>query len=270
MSVNGHQLLMTAGCRVYFKRASAGGTDYPLHDLGTITECSPTIETEKAEAYDTDGGVRTKLDETIIQIDETWAFTVQNLSPRLLAMALLGEDPEEWTRASTQVVDAVQPAADIHAGYLHQIKDSSGDPVYDITSVDAVKLNDDTGTTEDTDWEAVDLSRGLIRIIDGGSITDSEQIKVTYTPVAKSGLRTVKPQLGQKLEGQFEVWFSADNFGTEMVRRFSGVLSPAGASFGVDEYNTLQFEAAVTSDITDVASPAGTLTHAVGTSPNIS
>lgn len=139
MSVNGAQLLMRAGSRVYFKKTSVGSTHYPLVDLGAMTEdTTPSIETEKAETYDPDGGVNTLLNESVTKLTEKWQFSTKNVSLENLNMAFLGEEATVLARTADAETFVSQPVANVFAGRLLQICDSSGDAVRKITSVDAV------------------------------------------------------------------------------------------------------------------------------------
>jgi hypothetical protein len=139
MSVNGAQLLMRAGSRVYFKRASVGTTHYPLVDLGALSEdTTPSIETEKAETYDPDGGVNTLLNESVTKLTEKWQFSTKNVSLENLNMAFLGSPAADLARTADPVTFLAQPTANVHVGRLLQICDGNGDAVRKITSLQGV------------------------------------------------------------------------------------------------------------------------------------
>lgn len=269
MPITGSQDLWLTGARVIFKQDDVDSVEQPARDLGTIQSITPTVETETAECEDADGGVRKILARVVTKITETYDLELKNFSPENLSLLFLGKPPEDFTQTAVPQVDVDQPDGAI-LGHLYRVFDgplSTDERVHNLTSVDAVK--DSTGVTTfilNTDFEIFSLARGIIKILEGGAITPGDKLKLSFTPVAVSGLRLVKPQTSQTVEGNIEVYFGRENNANQTVRRARVSLVPTGTTFSVEEFSTFTLQATVLSEITE-SIPAGELLAIVGAIP---
>src|SRR5688572_8082154 len=58
--------------------------------IGNTPSLSLTIESESLDHFDSDGGVRTKDDSVLLQLNRTGAFVTDNIDPENVALFLLG------------------------------------------------------------------------------------------------------------------------------------------------------------------------------------
>lgn len=267
MGQSGFQDFWIAGSRVYFKRDDVDGNDQPLLDLGVVQSATPNFEITEVELKDADCGIRKTVARQVTDFTETYAVELSNFNPQNLSLLFLAEPPEDYTQSATQQVDVAQWEG--HKGYLLGIIDGNGDRVHALTSVDTVK--DSTGTTtyvEDTDYEIVDLDRGLIRIIEAGSMVEGDEPLITFTPTAISGLRLIRPQTEQRIEGWLELYYSREGCDQQTVRRARASIAPSGSTISSEDFSTINFNITILSDPTDSDEPAGELIYFKGTVPD--
>ncbi len=107
---------------------------------------------------------------------------------------------------------------------------------------------------ETTDWEEVNLDRGLIRIVDGGAIAAAQDITIVPLPAAivdDDGIRLVKPQsLEGTIEGDISIVYSRDGFARESVREARVSIIPSASNITPDEFSTNTLSITVLSDET--------------------
>lgn len=103
MSVVGHQRFLQVGARVMFKRDDdSAGNKFARRDLGLIDAITAAISKEAVQLYDTEGGKKSLIDEAITKQDESYEVKIRNLSFRNLALALLSDDPVNFTQTQTE------------------------------------------------------------------------------------------------------------------------------------------------------------------------
>lgn len=109
MSVVGHQQFLQVGGRVMFKRDNdAAGIQFAMRDLGLIESVTPTIAKESVELFDTEGGRKVLIDEAVVSQSETYQVRIRNLSMRNLAIALLSNDPVDFTQTQTEKTQVIR------------------------------------------------------------------------------------------------------------------------------------------------------------------
>lgn len=271
MGIKNHEEFWMAGARVYFKRNDDGATTFPLLDLGVVRPggITPSFEVTKAEMKDSSSGIVRTVEETVTEVAESYQITLGNLNPDNLSLAFLAEAPEAVNVSATPKTNVTQLAGDCHAGHLFQIRDSDGEPARGLASVDGVSVGSDD-MVEDTDFEVVDLDKGLIRIIAAGDIETGDVLIVDYTQVARTGKRMVKPQTASTVQGMMFLYFGRENNARVTVREAEVSLSPAGFNMPEGDYSEITLEAKVLSDITETEQPAGILESIKGSLPSVS
>lgn len=280
MTVSGVQEFWVVGSRFYFQNDDSANE--ALLDLGVIQVASPTIETEKIELEDADGGVRRVVDEAITKMSETYDLVCNNFNLDNLAMLFMADknSPADFTQAITKIENVAHIAA-VGPGKHVKIKDASGNWLYGIQSIDITLIVSATTTTpvpatttttaipivENVDYEWVSKDRGIINIIDGGAIDDGDTMYIDITPKAITGRRLVYPQTGAILKGHaMLVWGRGGNV-EQTVREADVTISTSAANFQVEDYSDFTLQAKVVSDVTETTAPAGKLLQFKGTLP---
>jgi len=271
MTVSGVQEFWVVGSRFYFQNDDFANE--ALLDLGVIQVVSPTIETEKIELEDADGGVRRVVDEAITKMSETYDLVCNNFNLDNLAMLFMADkdSPATFSQTATEIQNVPHVAA-IGPGKHVKIKDLAGTWLYNLTSIVVKPQNPATTTTpiplvEDTDWEWVSKERGIINIIADGAISDLDVLYIDIIPVVLEGSRLVYPQTGAILKGRaMLVWGRGNNL-EQTVREADVTISTSAANFQVEDYSDFTLQAKVVSDVLETTEPAGKLLQFKGTLP---
>ncbi len=125
------------------------------------------------------------------------------------------------------------------------------------------------GYIKDTDWTVVDLTRGTIRCVAGGSVSSSgNDVIIRYTPSAVTGARLISPQaISGDIRGKAWVFWGRDSNAQQTVREYDTVVTPDSANFRDDNYSdiALNFDILYNPALTY---PAGRLLQFVGALPN--
>ncbi len=132
MSAAGFQDFWISGSRFYFKKDTpSGGTEQPLIDFGTVRAAdpiNPTLDVERVELLDADGGVQFTCDERVIRNTETYDLTFSNLSLPNLAFLFLADGVTAFTQAATEA--EIVHRAEVDA--LIKVKDATNTFIYNI------------------------------------------------------------------------------------------------------------------------------------------
>lgn len=120
MTVSGHQDFWIAGSRFYYKRDPIAGVEQPMVDLGIIKPANPSLEVEKAELYDSDGGTLNLADTTVTKLTEEYEITCNNMNMDNWALLMLGANPSTFTQTSTEKLAVLHFA---HPGRLIKVHD---------------------------------------------------------------------------------------------------------------------------------------------------
>ena len=115
----GQQDFWVVGSRFYFVRD--GDANGALLDLGVIQTANPAFEPELLELEDSDGGLRTVVDDCLVKIEETYDIVCNNFTLDNLALLFLAAEPETFTQSATQ--KAVTHKVVIGPGKMVKIKD---------------------------------------------------------------------------------------------------------------------------------------------------
>lgn len=175
--------------RVYFNPINPA-TDAYLGEiyLGNCPSFGISIETEKAEHYSSETGLREKDASVVLEVKRSGSLTCDNMSADNVALFLSGTSAA-ITQASGSVVDEV---INVVPGRYYQLGQTSGNPV-GVRDVSAVVVSSNDGLTTyvaGTDYN-LDADRGRLQILSTGTIV-AGNIKVDYTKAAASwtGIRS--------------------------------------------------------------------------------
>lgn len=192
MANKGFQAFWFAGSRVYFKRDAIEGVLQPFVDLGIIQPVNPSIETEKGQIIDSDGGVNQVAFETITSYNESMEVTCSNMSPRNLALLWLGKEPSAFVQAAEEklltlhaipgeLVRLMESDVEVlKVAKLLGVYDDASDAAFTVTDIDASAKEIDV--TED----ASGLSAGEGFIVRETGLADVANAK-SYTVASVSG-----------------------------------------------------------------------------------
>lgn len=256
---NQQQHFTRMGSRILFAPDAIGTTKYPIIDLGLLpAPVAPTFNNTNIDIRDPFFG-NNIIGQDVSQIDEMYSFNTGNLSPQTMALLFLGDQPATFTQAATAATDVAQGSSVIvgrsDGGGYHKIIDGSGNPIYNLSAVSAVKY--DTGPTTltlGTDYVVDSLELGLIRLLPGGEFTEGQEVTdltVSYTPVAMTAAyRVITPHTRRVIEGDAFI-FNRECNGAGYVRECRASLRPGdGTSFNATELSTAGLMLTVLADTT--------------------
>ncbi len=194
------QYLIARG-RVYFDPYDASEQLTGEIDLGNCPGVTLTINTEKAEHFSSQGGLREKDGAWVIQVDRTGTLNCDNFSPKNAALWLSGVH-EVKTQAATPVTDEGRK---VLPGRQYQLGATAANPlgVRNVTAVTVKKKTGGIDLVAGTDFN-VELATGRVQIIEGGAITEATEVLFSYTPVAGS-YEAVKSGASAELTGALRI-----------------------------------------------------------------
>lgn len=141
-------------------------------------------------------------------------------------------------------------------------------PGADQSSATITWFKENAGTiyAKGTDWDEKNVGRGLAYLLTGGAVSVINPLgKIYYATEAVAGKRILTPQsLAGELKGDFEIYFSAENFAQQWVRSFYGSMAPAGTSLSATDFSKFTLGIRVISKPEDTVMPAGTLERFYG------
>lgn len=132
MGVQGFQDFWVTGSHFYFQKDPVGGVVQPLRDLGVISDAiSPGFENDEIELFDSDGGIRSRVDKKISSIDETYDIVLRSFHGNNLALLFIANDPESFSQTAEELVVEHY----LTAGELVKLSASDGTYLYAIAAV---------------------------------------------------------------------------------------------------------------------------------------
>lgn len=166
---------------VYFD-ADGTGERY----LGNTTVFNVTVESESLDHFDSDQGIRVKDDSTVLEVNRSATITTDNVSVENVALFLMGDIS---TITQTAVAVTAEEINGVLEGRFYQLGKTTINPqgLRGVTAV-TVTIAPATPAVLDTDY-TLDADMGRIYIVEGGGITDADDLLVDYTPVANSRQR---------------------------------------------------------------------------------
>lgn len=275
MSISGHQDYWITGSRLYFQRDPLGDTLFPVIDLGTITNSAPAITQTNVALQDGDGGIRRKVAVGTVAFDENYEVRCNNFNPDNAALLWGATGTVAHEQEATPVTDIEHTA---HPGRLMKILDATGQPIYGITSVEAVEYDGDNLVLGE-DYEFVNPERGFIRFLQDSvnfpldTVVEANNVLVSYTPreiTDPTSRRRINPQtLGCTSTGTaFFFWGKCGNQ-RQHVRHARVQISPTGATFPDDNWADWGLNLQILTD-PNAEIPAGELINWLGDLPTMS
>lgn len=186
--------------KLYFARTGEG---YVY--LGNAPGLTINGELDLLEHFSSTSGVGQKDDEVARTQNRGGSITVDSITSENMAL-LFGGTFATHSQANTAVTDE---AITVQTGQFYQLGETTSNTP-GVRNVSSVVIQDDTDTTtytEGTDYE-LDAALGLIYIIPGGSISDSDVLHVDYTPASETRDRITS---GSNLSVDGKLLFKADN-----------------------------------------------------------
>lgn len=175
------------GVKLFFQTGSTG-----YRDLGNII--TPDIESaiETLDHFTNRSGRRERDRSVVTSTSMAVNFSFDEFNPENLRLAFMANAPSDVTAGDVQIDDEVLTLTGTQASTL-ALDASDTAPV--VKSLDGITTYVDT-----TDY-TFDAAANTITRVDTGSITDGEQVKVTYQWDAPSH-STVGPMTSSTIEGQ--------------------------------------------------------------------
>lgn len=175
--------------RVFFNPINAA-TDELMGEiyLGNCPGFTVSIETEKAEHFSSETGLKQKDASVTLEVKRSGSVTCDNVNSANIALFLSGSTGTQTQAAATGTTETIT----VIPGRYYQLGLGPTTPV-GARKVSNVVVKDSTGTTTyaaGTDY-ALDAERGRLQIIASGTIVAGD-IKVTYDTAATSwdGIRS--------------------------------------------------------------------------------
>lgn len=203
MASNDLNLTLGKG-KLYFGEFAAG-TQNPKGErfIGNSSEITVNADVQTKEHYSSTEGRNKKDFEAVIGVDRAGTIVTDNLGLDNVGIFALGYVERVSVSAATA---SVQTFKDVEQGLTYQLGVTAAAPegVRKVASV-VVKVGI-TAKTLTTDY-TVDLDRGRVTIVEGGTIADLDDIEVTYNITAHSVDRVVAG--ATKKEGSLR-WVAAN------------------------------------------------------------
>jgi hypothetical protein len=189
--------------RVFFDPFDVNGDPTGERYLGNCPSFTISVETEKAEHFSSETGLRQKDQSIVLEVNRTAALTCDNVSAQNVALFLAGSE-ELVSQTNTVVAD--EAIAGVIQGRYYQLGKTEANPA-GARSVSAVTVQDDAGTPTtfvlNTDYE-LDATLGRIKVIEGGAITNGTNLVIDYTKATTTWQR-IKTGAESELRGVMRV-----------------------------------------------------------------
>lgn len=191
--------------RLVFFPFDAAGRLLGGRQFGNCPEFSLSVEGTKAPHYSSQGGLREKDEDVLIEVTRKAAVKTDNISGNNLRLFLSGT-VETHVQSSATVTDE---AHTVEPGGIYRLGVSANKPtgVRQLSSI-TVKSKDGTSTyVPEVDYQ-MDADLGLLQIAEGGAIDAATEVKVGYT-AAQTNWERIKSSNGADLKGALQL--IADN-----------------------------------------------------------
>lgn len=171
--------------RVFFDPLDINDARTGERYLGNCPAFTVSVETEKAEHYSSETGLKQKDQTIVLQVNRTAEITCDNMSGANVALFLSGEE----STVSQGSASVTNEAISVIPGRYYQLGQTDQNP-QGARSVSAVVVTNVAGTTTyalGTDYE-LDADLGRLHILAGGTI-GTATIHVDYTKAVKTWSR---------------------------------------------------------------------------------
>lgn len=189
--------------RVFFDPFDVNDASTGERYLGNCPSFTIAVETEKAEHYSSESGLRQKDSTVVLEVSRTATMTCDNVAAENVALFLSGSE-EIVSQGSASVANETITA--VIQGRYYQLGKTASDPS-GARSVSNVVVQDDGGTPTtfvlNTDYE-LDATLGRIKIIAGGGITTGTNLVIDYDKAVATWQR-IKTGADSELRGSMRV-----------------------------------------------------------------
>lgn len=158
--------------------------------VGNTPSFSLTISQDKLDHFSSDRGVRVKDKSIILQVDYSGSLTLDDINSDNLSLFFFGQ---KQTIAQTSATAQTETFTTTQQGYGYQLGITSSNPTGVRKISNVVVSVSASAKTLGTDY-TVDADRGIIYIVEGGSIADAASISVTYDRAAVSRKQVISGQ----------------------------------------------------------------------------
>lgn len=221
--------------RIYVDRKE-GGVFKGFKYIGNATKFEIKENSEKKERVSKDrSNYGSALNTVYVKKPAEVNVTLDDLDKDNLALVFLGDTSSPSVSGSTVTDEAV-------TGY-HDRSFATAQ-----RNISAITLTNNTGATtyvQDTDYEIVDASLGLIKILSTGAITDGQALLIDYT---YGNTTSNKVAGGTNSNIIVKILFDGLNQADQqkaIVNVFEAVLSPTtGVDFLADDFTTIELAGA--------------------------
>ncbi len=147
--------------------------------LGNCPGFTVAVESEKAEHFSSETGLKQKDASILLQVTRTGTLNCDNMSTANVSLFLSGAESTH-SQANTPVSNE---AITVQKGRYYQLGFSTSNPggVRDVSSVVVTNTAGTTTYVAGTDYN-LDADMGRIQILDAGAIANDQIIHVDYTP----------------------------------------------------------------------------------------
>lgn len=175
VEANGANLLLGRG-KLYFDRKDVNGNLQGLRFLGDCAKLEIQPQATKKDRFAATKNASTKIASALVDQSHIVSIDMMEYQPENLALALLGDGTQLWAQGVGTATAEVLSASS-KQGRIYQTAKRN------ITLTD-VKVGATTCVLG-TDYEVIDLTMGLIRILPGSTnIPDASNVTTDYTYAA--------------------------------------------------------------------------------------
>jgi hypothetical protein len=176
----GNQVLGRGLVRFSTFRSGVGDGYVPagFRDIGNCPAFGLTTENVMLDHYSSQGGLRVKDKSIVIEQNTTGSITCDDINIENVAMFFFGtQSTFTQTTSETAVNESI---TNVKKGYTYQLGTALS--ITGVRNVSAVVV---AGKTVDVDY-SVDLVRGLIKVLPGGTVAEDSTLAVSYMRAAAS------------------------------------------------------------------------------------
>ena len=245
--ITGSQDLWVVGSRAYFQREGAAS----LVEIGTINTVSPAVEPVKIDLREYETGLGKLFDSTLTEFTETYEITTKNFFRDNIANLFLSSapitrsNPLESATANRAIFTFTYDANRHVAGTLFVAVDNGGGTP---TSQVCYNLTAVTGAGAlVSQVEIADATRGIIRLLSVGSLTNGSTYTITVDcadPIGNNR-QVMRPQTAtlSRVTGEMMIYFERNNGEYQSCRNFRCIVQPSSANFQIEDYSEFTFTA---------------------------
>lgn len=247
------------------------GLPVNYRDLGNAPEFNISIESETLEHQSSREGLKTTDKEVVISQKMSLALTLDEINFQNLAALFSGNTATHTNPAIAgfSIITDFVPAADVVLGRWYDLKDSTGERVYDVQqTADVILANGSVGNpgalVDGTDYTLDLLNGRFFLLTTATAIVDGEEIDFTLTANASAVSQDeVQSLTTTSVIGALK--FISENPASndhQTEYQFHQISLKAEGDFSLigDEYTTMNFTAvAEKNETADAASPTLTV-----------